>query len=161
MTARHIQHMTLDTGHSRRSYRGEVADEAIAALHDGLGIALSRVHHRVSIPGTSDYSMTATAGGKCLIVTAWRDDAPLVTLGVAGASQCGAHLWRLLHDVDRPPMPPLATSGRKCNDAFADDAGAELARILKEAARKLEQGSTAGVAVDVNGNKCGAWSLGK
>lgn len=46
------------------------------------------------------------------------------------------------------------------NAAFADgDASAELARILRDIADKLEAGSTRGRAIDYNGNAVGDWSL--
>lgn len=53
------------------------------------------------------------------------------------------------------------------NAAFADDDGTEsdeamrreCARILRDAARKLENGSDHGTLHDVNGNRCGSFSL--
>jgi hypothetical protein len=47
------------------------------------------------------------------------------------------------------------------NAAFADDTGAELARILRELARRIEIGmhTSGGATVrDANGNKVGSWS---
>lgn len=47
------------------------------------------------------------------------------------------------------------------NDAFAgDNRNAELARILREIADRLESGHTSGRTFDANGNRAGQWSLG-
>lgn len=44
----------------------------------------------------------------------------------------------------------------KCdNAAFADDPGAEVARILREAASRFERGDREVVLSDCNGNKVG------
>lgn len=46
------------------------------------------------------------------------------------------------------------------NAAFHEgDAGQEVARILKEIAKKVESGHTGGNARDGNGNTVGTWSL--
>jgi hypothetical protein len=109
---RYILHITLDTGHTRRSPRAEVDDVAIAAVQDGLDRALAG--GRPLIPG-GDCTMTATAAGKCLIATAWSGGAaPLVTVGVAAHSRCGARLWRALHEERGAAMPRLATAGNPC-----------------------------------------------
>jgi hypothetical protein len=92
----YIHHVTLTTGHRRRSPRDEVSDTSLASLHDPLSAALGG--GRPAIPGVPAYTLSAAAEGKCLIATVWRDDAPLVTLGVAGRSRCGGPLWRMLHD---------------------------------------------------------------
>lgn len=45
------------------------------------------------------------------------------------------------------------------NDAFADDEGAEVARILRDIAQDIEEGRTSGPCMDINGNKVGHWSF--
>lgn len=45
------------------------------------------------------------------------------------------------------------------NAAFEEDPGAELARILREAAERLEQGETAGNLRDFNGNAVGSFAI--
>lgn len=111
---RYLHHVTLDTGHSRRSYRDEVADAAIAAVHDGLSRALSFAGTHVTVPAQdSGWTYTATASGRCLLVTMWAEiageKAPVATFGVASHSRSGAQLWRLLH-APRTLLPPYATS---------------------------------------------------
>ena len=41
------------------------------------------------------------------------------------------------------------------NDAFVDDDAAEVARILREVADKLENGERVFPIRDINGNQCG------
>lgn len=46
------------------------------------------------------------------------------------------------------------------NAAFdGDDCGAELARILREIAQKVEDGADEGNAFDINGNRVGSFEL--
>jgi len=45
------------------------------------------------------------------------------------------------------------------NAAFDDDCGAEVARIMRRIAAKLEQGQRDGAAVDANGNRVGSFRL--
>lgn len=45
------------------------------------------------------------------------------------------------------------------NAAFADDASAEVARILREVAIAMEAGRTEGKCRDINGNTVGEWGL--
>ena len=47
---------------------------------------------------------------------------------------------------------------RTANAAFEAD-GEEVARILEECARKVRRGETAGLLMDVNGNRVGKWNL--
>lgn len=114
---RHLAHITLTTGHSRRSWRREVGDDTIALLQPLLADVLAG--RQVAVPGdVGDYTLSASGAGRCLIATVWGPPVaeaggarpPVVTLGVAGHSRCGATLWRLLHDSPRPPavMPEMA-----------------------------------------------------
>ena len=41
------------------------------------------------------------------------------------------------------------------NDAFRD--GAELPRILRAVAKRIEDGERSGKVMDINGNSCGSW----
>jgi hypothetical protein len=45
------------------------------------------------------------------------------------------------------------------NAAFDGDAGAEVARILREVAGEVAGGKTDGKCRDINGNSVGKWSL--
>lgn len=111
MMSRYLHHVTLTSGHVRRSPRDEAGDAAVASLHDFIAAMIAG--GRPAIPNFPAYTMTGAGEGKCLIGTVWRDDAPLMTIGIAGRSTCGATLWRLMHD-QIPQMPPLATAGKPC-----------------------------------------------
>lgn len=108
---RYLHHVTLTTGHVRRSSGDEVGDAVIASLHDFIAAMITG--GRPAIPNFPGYTMTGTGEGKCLLGTVWRGDAPVVTIGIAGRSTCGAKLWQILHQT-LAAMPPLATAGQPC-----------------------------------------------
>ena len=80
-------HYTLNTGHSRRSPRSEVAYATIAAL-DPL---LSQGRHPLPIPGA--YEAEVTPDGNGVMVTVWSGDFPLATFGVAPDDESAVTLW--------------------------------------------------------------------
>ena len=115
MTApRHLEHVTLNTGHTRRSPRSEAADEVVRGLAAGLDRAIA-TKAREPIPGFALFSYSVTALGGAAMVTIWREAAPVVTFGVAANAKDSAKLWRLLHqggagkhatNPERPPNAP-------------------------------------------------------
>lgn len=125
---RYLHHVTLTTGHSRRSYRDEVDDEAVAVCRRILDDALAAPRRHVEIPACYGCTLTATAEGGALIATVWGpptevrtlglERPPLVTFGVAERSRHGVKLWRVLHQAQganvqtspeqRPPEPWVA-----------------------------------------------------
>ena len=111
MTApRHLEHVTLNTGHTRRSPRSEAADEVVRGLAVGLDRAIA-TKAREPIPG---FALFSTALGGAAMVTLWREAAPVVTFGVAADAKDSAKLWRLLHQggagkhATNPERPPAA-----------------------------------------------------
>lgn len=116
MRDRYLQHVTLSTGHTRRSYREEVTDEALAAVSALLARALAG--ERVPLPVLDPPCvLLAESRGQALLATiaVAESAARLVTLGVAARSTAGAGLWRQLHqhatepvktDPRRPPPEP-------------------------------------------------------
>lgn len=116
----YLHHITLDTGHVYRAPRAGMDARAMAlatrllsdALADGTG------EEHVAIPYvTAGYTLTAAAAGRCLTILIWGPQPggkilPLVTLGVATHSRCGARLWRVMHEdrdglaTDGQPTPP-------------------------------------------------------
>jgi hypothetical protein len=97
---RYLRHVTLTTGHVRDSRRDEVHDDVIAALVPLLDRALTGEH--VPIPGATACTLTGGVHGRCVALTVWGPPVdghavPIVTIGVATHSRCGAHLWRSLH----------------------------------------------------------------
>jgi len=136
MAERYLHHVTLTTGHARRSYRREVTDQAVAVCAELIARAMGgRAAEPVPIPGVGDYHLTGRAGGRCLVANVWPGrpapmlnepslPAPLVTIGIAAHSACGARLWRILHQHGETPV---VTDPARCPPepwvAVAIDAG--------------------------------------
>lgn len=110
--SRYIHHVTLTTGHTRRSWRHEVSLEAITLAADLIESAMDqRLRGKTIIPAlVPQCHLSATAEGRCLIMTMWGPSTgdgfavPLVTLGVATHARCGAKLWPMLHDHATVPV---------------------------------------------------------
>jgi hypothetical protein len=101
MRDRYVQHVTLDTGHVRRSPRSEVRDDIIELLDGWIGRMLAGE----AVPaGDIGIVLTAQARGRCLLIEVAdaRSLDPLATIGVGVHSRCGAPLWRELHADARP-----------------------------------------------------------
>lgn len=136
MSAPYLHHVTLQTGHTRRSPRSEVADGVVAQLRPLLELALTGEHAPLWTPG---YTITGTRHGPCATVTLWAqhteggppEPVPVVTIGIAGHSRCGAHLWRALHergdgayatDPERVPPEPWVADRLEAGMALHPDA---------------------------------------
>jgi predicted outer membrane repeat protein len=110
---RHLEHVTLDTGHTRRSPRSEAADEVVRGLAAGLDRAIA-TKAREPVPGFALFSYNVAALGGAAIFTLWREAAPVVTFGVAANAKDSAKIWRLLHQggagkhATNPERPPAA-----------------------------------------------------
>jgi len=109
----YIHHTTLNTGHDRRSYRHEVAGEIMPIMQDLLMRMLAG--GQAALPVMEGVTVSGAAEGRCLTATVWSNrTVPLVTIGVAGEPECGAELWRGLHEytdqrltTDPAAQPPL------------------------------------------------------
>jgi len=114
---RWLNHLTLTTGHLRRSLRTEVADEAIAACAALLDAALADEDAWVPIPHAEPAcSLSVMRVRRCLLVSVrGPEELLLATVGIAAESRCAPSLWRLLTevgpaaatlpDLDRPAQP--------------------------------------------------------
>jgi hypothetical protein len=96
----YIHHITLSTGHTRRSPRAEVEDGAVNALKPWLTAALEYVDP-YPLPGPlgarDGFVMSASIKDGALIChVGHRDDGPLVTFGVAARSRQSGELWAWL-----------------------------------------------------------------
>lgn len=114
---KYLWHVTLNTGHGRKSPRDEVAQQALDAVALELSRALTGKETDLRIgPGTEkSYRLKATVVGAVLLCTVLTGaGAPLVTFGVAPRSRDADKLWSLLHqgahdlatkanDVPEPP----------------------------------------------------------
>ena len=127
MTARYLHHVTLDTGQSRRSYRTEVSDAAVAYGRSLLTAA--RASGRASlVEPLAHYGLSVTIDGPSLLATVdgpagphvpGRPHAgptmPLVTMAVPQRSRAAPGLWTLITGLggygtppERPAAPWLA-----------------------------------------------------
>lgn len=117
MSSQHIHHLTIQTGHTRRSWRHEIEPSALMGSAALLEAALR--NGRVDLPvEPAGHCLRVTGEGRCMVATVYHDELPLVTFGVASHSRCGAGLWRILcsgaivaeggcHlDPDRAPQEP-------------------------------------------------------
>jgi hypothetical protein len=92
---RFIRHITLTTGHTRDSFAGEISPEAIevcTALIDQMIVG-----KRPPIPGFQSFRISGVSYGRCFVATVWSGNEPIVTIGIANHSRCGAETWRALH----------------------------------------------------------------
>lgn len=104
MTPAYLWHITLETGHSRRSPRAEVDDEVVAVMAAFVVRALNS-GAVAPMPGPLGYGARVSGEGGVLMVTIARLPlVPLVTFGVATRSRHSARLWRLLHDGAASPL---------------------------------------------------------
>lgn len=94
-SSKYIWHITLQTGHSRATYRSEISDEVIEEL--APLIAQDGEMPIKRIPGRS---LKCTRTGKMLLATVMAREAPICTIGVAGQSRGAATLWHMLHNAD-------------------------------------------------------------
>jgi hypothetical protein len=117
MTPRFIRHITLQSGHVRDSFAGEVKTDALVFCQHLIDQCLERDGQRIPItlPGTEDYSLLAgRAPGRSLVGSVWHcDEAPvaLVNFAVAVKSRPGSRIWRRLHEFS---TVPAATDSDRC-----------------------------------------------
>lgn len=110
MTTPYITHITLTTGHTRRSPRDEVGDDILRALHPFLaGLLHTGARQPLPVPALAHYSASAAVDAGGLVCTVWGpagphtpgkphpgNALPIVTLGVAQRSRQGPDLWGMM-----------------------------------------------------------------
>ena len=128
----YLAHLTLTTGHLRRSYREEVGDEALALLAPWLAKSIiTGAREPLPVASLAHFAASATVENGPLLCTVWGPPSsqqsaaavhpaaaiPLVTFGVAQRSRHAAALWPLLlalpgsaSELQRPPPPWCAVS---------------------------------------------------
>lgn len=112
MPPRYIEHLTIDTGDQRRSYRTEVADEVVTLLRPLLDRVAAG--ERVDVPG--DVSPRCTMHGavgrnSAMIVTVSAVGppvAPLVSIGLAPSSRAADEVWHAMTQRVRDDRTPSA-----------------------------------------------------
>lgn len=132
---RYLWHVTLNTGHGRRSPRSEVTPAAIEAVGRNLDEALAAGTF-IPLVGPSGYLLKADAVGASLMasVAAERDGKPmpLVTFGVALKARNAPRLWRLLHDVEEYDFatdPEVVAKPPWCAVRLYDTIGLDMAAM--------------------------------
>ncbi len=118
----HIHHITLTTGHARRSLREEVGPDIRSGLRPLIERAL--LGERVLLPaGDPPCWITGGVEGRCISLTVWgpplsraafprADEAapvPLAEVGIAPRARCAPRVWRSLHELARTTGVQVAT----------------------------------------------------
>jgi len=120
----YLHHVTITTGHSRRSSRADASDEAIAAVAAWIQAALRQPGPVPLMPPFGDYVAQALTTDGALVVTLYGrapqvgPRLPLVSMAVATRSRHGRDLWdvllkgapRALPHLARPPAPWCAVT---------------------------------------------------
>jgi len=109
---RYIEHLTLNTGHLRRSAPDDISPVTLARLEPWLRAAIASGQPApLPADGLEGYTAVVSVvhGGLLCTVTGV---VPLITFGVAMRSRQGAPLWEVLleqpgvrSDLDRPAEP--------------------------------------------------------
>lgn len=146
----YLYHITLATGHTRRSWRHEIDPAALTATREIVAAAM-RAEATVDAlceSGASDAQIDAASAGvqlpvpgatlqiidstrPCMMCTISIHGAPLITMGVATHQRCGARLWRVLTqvpvpqgaDLTRPQLPWCAVRLHESLALYPEAAG--------------------------------------
>ncbi len=99
---RYLHHVTLTTGHTRRSWRHEL-DPAVMPIVAAL-LRSARDPRGAPIHDT-DCRLYVDESSRCLLASVGDVyGVPILAFAVAAHSRCGAALWRVLHDTARTPL---------------------------------------------------------
>src|SRR5579885_1820950 len=133
---RYLHHITLTTGHTRRSWRHEIEPDLMPGLKEL--VATAREETGALLPGIVPqcwlYITDTTRCALCSVRTT--DDVPVLTFAVAEHARCGAQLWQILIEtatvpckveIDARPQTPWC--------AVRIDAG--IALMPEESAKRL------------------------
>lgn len=138
MTLRYIHHVTLQTAHVARQYRGDVSDDAVRVVSAMLDEMLSG--RQPDVPGFPDFWLSGTQEGHTLVATIWtgmRADGriPVLTSMTCLKSRAGPGAWRAIHDGATlpyntdPTNPPSAPwTADRLEIGYFDIAAAAMAR---------------------------------
>lgn len=119
-----ISHITLQTGHARDSFAGEVSPDVLALCRRLIADCLAMDGAKIPIPNFPGFYLTAgDVGGRTLLGSVWygiKNPVPLINFAVATRSRNAAIAWREMHkfatlpsktDIDEvPPVPWIAVS---------------------------------------------------
>jgi hypothetical protein len=127
-----IEHITLQTAHTRRCGRDEISDDALVFCQELITTALINPNKPVPIPNFDGYFLS---GGnepeKGLFGTVWCGGNPLVTIIVAVSSENSTQLWQKLHqhttlpaktEPNNPPLVPWVAASLTVSSVLNDEA---------------------------------------
>lgn len=101
--SRYLHHVTLTTGHVRRSWRHEIEPSIFPRLRSM--IAEAREGIGALIPGIEPPTyLRITDTAKCALCSVVTDAVPVLTFAVADHARCGSQLWRMLIETARTPI---------------------------------------------------------
>lgn len=108
ITGRYLHHVTLTTGHVRRSWRHEIEPDIFPRLAEL--IESGREETGALIPGVSPQCwLYIEDTARCALCSVkLEDDVPLLTFVVANHARCGSQLWELLHNTATTPVATRA-----------------------------------------------------
>ena len=131
MIERYMWHITLLSGHVRRSWRNEVTEEALEAAEGMLGAAVAGGQD-IPIPGIHGYYLRGEASEDTLklMVVSGALGEPILTIGVA--REGGQVLWRQLVESGQLPVkssvhrcPPAPWVAARLEPAISDISASE------------------------------------
>lgn len=104
---RYLHHITLTTGHSRRSWRHEITPEIMPRLVEL--VATAREDSGALLPGITPRCWLAiTDTARCALASIRTDDdVPVLTFAVADHQRCGSQLWQML--IETASVPCVST----------------------------------------------------
>lgn len=115
----HLNHITLQTGHTRKSDRSELSTQVLAYCTDLITQCLLNPDKKIAIDNLDGYFFSAgNIGANSLFGTVWhgqKQPVPLVTLIIAKKSRNATKLWQELHrhcvapavtDINNAPQVP-------------------------------------------------------
>jgi hypothetical protein len=108
---RYIYHVTVTTGHARRSHRKEITPEALEIISTLLQQLESAQGQRVTVPGPSGYEISGRVSGHCMTAKVFKRGSfdALVSIAIADRERCGAALWNEVgNNKPQPDAPWLA-----------------------------------------------------
>lgn len=108
----YLYHLTLDTGHARKSYRSEISDDALRLCAELVERIKQSPGIPLTLPGPPGYTISALISGQCMSAQVFADanELPLISFAVAARERCGAAIWKKLGGPDgkQPDAPWLA-----------------------------------------------------
>lgn len=108
MTNSYLYHVTVTSGHARKSYRSEISPDALAVCAELIHQIRERPLTPIPMPGPAGYEIVGSLDGPCGLaqVFAVGKEQPLVTMGIASRERCGIDPWKLLGGKGPQPRAP-------------------------------------------------------